>query len=266
MILYQILLFTSIYPKVNTISYHNKNTAFTSRCPQIRDAQWVCQKVKSFPHISSTKVVATTSELVKKHINAQDRYLFILSPELFQKPQERKILKLIEWQGKLEEKMVKTRKKWAALKKENFRAIDTILKQFKQDKLGNCGEDAFVSAAILRLNGVKNVYTAGLKIDKCQQDHAICIFNKNGKPYSGKVERDTIIIDPWFGAADFAHNIIQKYKNLYSNFFEKLKPNSEISFYKVQKFNLSQEEVFLLSIQRPELLYPENNRCFMQKK
>lgn len=251
---------------MNTINKQIQQPSFSSRCPEIRDAQWVCQKVKSFPHISSTKVTIPVTDLAYKHPDLYNKFTRFPYPDLFKKPEEHKIVRIFEWQKNLVKKMSHARDDWGVLRKGDFKTVGAILGQFKYNRLGNCGEDAFLSAAILRLNGIKNAYTASIKIDKYSQDHAVCAFNRSGKPYSGKIERDTIIIDPWIGVADFASNVFQKYKDSFSKYFVGLNQDSKIFFDNIRKFNISGEEEFLLSIRRPELLYPESNRCFMQKK
>lgn len=251
---------------MNTINKQIQQPSFTSRCPEIRDAQWVCQKVKSFTHISSTKTAIPVTDLAYKHPALYDKFSKFPYPDLFKKPEEHKIVRIFEWQKKLVKKMNRARDDWGVLRKGDLKTVGAILGQFKYNRLGNCGEDAFLSAAILRLNGVENAYTTSIKIDKYLQDHAVCAFNRSGKPYSGKIERDTIIIDPWIGVADFATNVFQKYKDSFSKYFVGLNQDSKIFFDNIRKFNISGEEEFLLSLKRPELLYPESNRCFMQKK
>ena len=251
---------------MNTISQQIKQPSFSSRCPEIRDAQWVCQKVKSFPHISSTKITIPVTDLAYKHPTLYDKFTKFPYANLFKIPEEHKIVRIFEWQTRLVEKINRAREEWRVHRNGDFKTVGAILGQFKYNKLGNCGEDAFLSAAILRLNRIENAYTASLKIDKLSQDHAVCVFNRSGKPYSGKIDRDTIIIDPWIGVADFATNVFQKYKDSFSKYFVGLNQNSKISFDKIRRINISGEEEFLLTLKRPELLYPESNRCFMQKK
>ena len=251
---------------MNTISQQIQQPSFTSRCPEIRDAQWVCQKVKSFPHISSTKVTIPITNLAYKHPTLYGKFTKFPYADLFKIPEEHKIVRIFEWQKRLVDKINRARDEWGVLRKGDFKTVGAILGQFKYNKLGNCGEDAFLSAAILKLNGIENAYTASLKIDKHSHDHAVCVFNRNDKPYSGKIERDTIIIDPWIGVADFATNVFQKYKDSFSKYFVGLNQDSKISFDKIRRINISGEEEFLLTLKRPELLYPESNRCFMQKK
>lgn len=251
---------------MNTVSSRNTQQSVTARCPQVRDAQWVCQKVKSFPHISSTKVTIPIANLADKHAGLYEKFVKFPFASLFKSPEDNKIARIFEWHQRLIQKMNRARDEWGVLRKGDYKTVGAILGQFKYNKLGNCGEDAFLSAAILKVNGVENAYIAKLTIDKLTQDHVACVFNKDGRPYSGKIEKDTMIIDPWLGVADFASKVFQKYKNLFSDYFIGLRPDSKISFGEIKRINLTGEETLLLSIKRPELLYPNSERCFMQKK
>ena len=144
--------------------------------------------------------------------------------------------------------------------------MNNVLGQFKHDKLGNCGEDAFMSAAILRINGLDNACTAGLKVDGQYFDHFVCVFNKDGSTFNGKPNKNTIIIDPWVGMADFASNMFQKYKNVFNKFLIGINPQSEISFRDVDEIKISGLERFVLTMKHPELRYSNSTREFMQKK
>lgn len=251
---------------MNTINKQIQQPSFSSRCPEIRDAQWVCQKVKSFPHISPSKVTVPIVGLAYKNPNVYKRFSKYPYPDLFNIPQEHKITRIFDWQRRIVQKINNARDEWTGKRRGDFRLFEAILGQIKYSKLGNCGEDAFLSATILKLNGVEHTYTATLKIDDLLHDHAVCAFNRNGQPFSGEIKRDTILIDPWIGIADFAANIIPKYKNLYSEFFNGIKPDSKITFDRVKRINLNNNEQFLLKIEYPELLYHKTGRRFMRNQ
>ena len=48
----------------------NKSSTFTSRCPQVRDADWVCRTINhKLPHFSSTKMQPFIENYLKKNAN-----------------------------------------------------------------------------------------------------------------------------------------------------------------------------------------------------
>ena len=66
--------------------------------------------------------------------------------------------------------------------------------------------------------------------------------------------------------ADFASNMFQKYKNVFSELLIGIKPQSEITFRNVAEVGISGMERFLLIMKHPELCYPNSAREFMRKK
>ena len=251
-----------------TNSIQNKNIAFTARAPQIKDAQWVARKVRSFPHISTTRLSAPIWNLQEQNLALYDRYMAKKSFERFvpKNDNEAKLVKLFAWHKRMINKLKNARDEWRVGRKDDFRRVSSVLGQFKYDKVGNCGEDAFLSGAIAKINGVENVYTAKLNVDDSVVDHVVCFFNSDGAKFDGNIKNDTIIIDSWIGEADYAKNMFVKYKNLCQKFFFNLKPNSEIRFQNVSPINLSGSEQLVLSLKYDNLRYPSLTREFMQKK
>lgn len=246
----------------------NQNIPFTARPPQIKDAQWVARTVRSFPHISTTRISASMWKLQEQNLGLYDRFVSKKPFEHFmpQNEHELKIVKLFAWQKRIINRIAKARDEWSVGHKDDYRRVGNVLNQFKYDKIGNCGEDAFLSAAIVKMNGVKNVYTAKMKVDDSPIDHVVCVFNSDGSSFNGKVKKDTIIIDSWIDQADFASNMFVKYKNLCQKFFFNLKPKSEIGFREITPVELTGEEQFVLSLKYDKLRYPSLTREFMQKK
>ena len=253
---------------MNNLNFSQNSPSFTARSPQIKDAQWVARTVRSIPHVSSTRVSAPMWGLQEKYSDLYIRFLNKKPYEHFvaRDEQEMKIVKLFAWQKRLIKKLVKAREEWRVGVKDDYRRVTNVLGQFKYDKIGNCGEDAFLSASIVKMNGVKNVYTARMNIDDAQVDHVVCVFNPDGSKFDGKVKKDTIIIDSWINEADFASNMFVKYKNLCKKFFFNLKPQSKISFRDIKPIELSGSEQLLLSMKYEKLHYPSSTREFMQKK
>jgi len=257
----------------------NDKIAYTGRCPQIKDAQWVCHIVRSdFPHFSSTRFSAPVYKYI---MNNLDLYNSTVNASLKRNfgsktPEQQKLTRIFEWRRRSLQKYREIR---------DFRrygchttggSVNNILKQFENDRFGNCGEDAYVSAAILNINGIKNAYTAGLKVDNDVIDHAVCVFNKDGAPltvktfqFDGtpvgwKINRNTIIIDPWLDAADFASNMFVKYKNLCRKFFSNIKDNSKFELCNVKIMNLTGADKLLLSLEHKNLRYPSLRKDFME--
>lgn len=248
---------------------NSSNTqSFTARAPQVRDAQWVCRKVRSFPHISTTRISAKMWDLKEQNWNLYDRFTSTKPFEHFfpKNEHEFKITKLFAWQKRIIKRITYAREDWRVGAKDDYRKVSNIMGQLKYDKIGNCGEDAFLSAAITKINGVNNVCTAKMKIDNSPIDHIVCVFNADDSVFNGKIKKDTIIIDSWINQADFASNMFVKYKNLCQKFFFNLKPNSEIGFREITPIKLSGEEKLVLSLKYDKLRYPSVTRSFMQKK
>lgn len=112
---------------MNTISQQIKQPSFSSRCPEIRDAQWVCQKVKSFPHISSTKITIPVTYLAYKHPTLYDKFTKFPYANLFKIPEEHKIVRIFEWQTRLVEKINRAREEWRAHRNGDFKTVGAIL-------------------------------------------------------------------------------------------------------------------------------------------
>ena len=77
-------------------------------------------------------------------------------------------------------------------------------------------ETAGAAEIALKMNGVKNSYTANLSYNGNMLDHSVCVFNKDGSEFTGVVNNKTIIVDPWAGFADFANNAFVRYKNMFA--------------------------------------------------
>lgn len=246
----------------------NKNITFTARSPKIKDAQWIARKVRSIPHVSTTRIDAPMWDLKEQNIVLYDRFMNKRSFEHFvvKNDYEAKIIKLFMWQRKLIRRLQNLREEWGIGRKDDYRRVSNVLGQFKYGKIGNCGEDSFLSAAIAKINGINNVYTAKLKVDDSEIDHVVCIFNSDGSRFDGHVKKDTIIVDSWIGEADFAKNMFVKYKNLCKKFFFSLESNSKISFKDVTPVDLSEEEQKVLLNKYDCFQYSSSSRNFMQKK
>lgn len=238
----------------------NNNISFNGRCPQIRDAQWVARKVISeYPHISTSRL---GKQITRIQQNNKDTFCnFMRSKRKFSniKPQSKKeniIFRIFDWRSTFSDKIDNARNAWVPSSKNESAFINNLINQLKYEKVGNCGEDSMLAQAILKINGVENAYTAGLKVDGEKIDHCVCVFNKDGSIFDGTVNKNTIIIDPWFeGGADFAANMFVKYKNMAKKFFPGIHKNSKITFRDIYDFYISGTERLLLQLKHNNFVY-----------
>ena len=251
---------------ISKTSISAQNT-FTSRCPQVRDADWACRVVKLYPHMSSSKIKKRILNIaVNKGLLAEDQGIHYLRFLNRRSILGSKFLGIYNCFRRLVEQFHYVRHYWTDGFSSDLRLINNVIHQFRHDKLGNCGEDAYLAAAIIRMNGIENVYTASLKRKKrkVKIDHSFCIFNKDGSVFNKKDISKAIIVDPWIGRADFASVILSEYKNIYGNYLN-IFPNSKLRFRKIKKINLSEPETLLLSLRFDKFRYPYTEREFMQK-
>ena len=257
-------MFRTIVMDNNSLS---SNIAFTSRCSQIRDAQWVCRKVRSFPHISTTYWNANVVKLAEQNFEIYDRFMHQSQVNRYipKDPHAIKCVKIFSWYKRLVKNISKARREWDVGGNNSYRRVNNILGQFRYEKLGNCGEDAYLAASILKMNGVENACVATLKADGDVQDHVVCLFNKDGSQFDNENLKKTIIIDPWLGVVDFASNMSVKYKNLFLEKLGGLTENSNISFQKYDDVDFSERELRFLKLSHPNLCFPTNSKKkFMQ--
>ena len=272
---------------------NSNSTAFTSRCVQVRDAQWVCHKVNEvFPHESTTKFkplfekqlrrilgkkvnepAPLSMESIKKYI----REINIprkLCPRGFKEKLKQNFMFLF---GKCSKDELKSLyyidEKIASL--GNCRTecdklfgdsneLLKVLRMFEVYKSANCSENATIAELILKINGFENARTLHLKY-KNVPEHAVCVFNKDGSPFEKIINNKSIIIDPWIGKADFANNMIRFYKNMLSNNF--LINSVHGNLYEVlNSVKLSPCELIKFREKYPQLLFKSENHKFMQQK
>lgn len=239
------------------INSQNNNISYTGRCPQIKDAQWVCRTVRSaYPHIALTKI----APVIKRYRDSFSS----LQVEGTPKKENPAILRILKRQKINIRKINTIREERRKEKMNDVRRVNHIIEQFKNDKLGNCGEDAFLSAAILKMNGVKNAYVAKLKTDKQNIDHAVCLFNKDGSVFDGKNCKNTIVVDSWLDCADFAANIFTKYKCMCKNLLSGINDESQIGFRDVRQIDISGGEALILTLSHDKLRFPSLSREFMK--
>ena len=262
-----IYFFRRVYSHMNSLNNINNNFSFKGRCPQVKDAQWVCHVVNTaYPHVSTTRFSAPMYKIKKENNELYNKFLD-QKPFSFSEPfnfKELKLVAMFDWQKRLVEKLNSVRQEWQYAIKNDFRRVNNLIGQLKHDKIGNCGEDAMLAEAILKINGVDNACTASLKVGNSKIDHSVCVFNRDGSPFDGKVTKNTLVIDPWFGTADFASNMFLKYKNLCKKYFFNIKDDSKIGFRNIKSLDISGEETLLLALRHDKLMFPGITKEFMQ--
>lgn len=246
---------------LSMFSANNSNINFTSRCAQIRDAQWVCRKVNSYSHISPSYINKSFQRIARPYYDAFKR-----GENVYKTPAGLRIFYISEWLDKLIEnfRMIRILRNIGC--KSDYGRVNRFLAQLKFDKMGNCGEKSFIAAAILKTNGIKDACIANLKIDNKKIDHSVCIFNSDNSPFDGIIGKNTIIVDPWVGDADFAHNMFVKYKNQYRYLINKdINSKSKMDILIPRHLYLSDTQKLALAIENPDFIYPAKSRDFMKK-
>lgn len=268
---------------------------FTGRCMQIKDAQWVCRTVHTtLPHISTTKFKPAFTKLYFKNFPEQKNTTFpqtiyqlkllmdnvnLLTKDEYSKlnpveklkfklkrilssKESKKNLKILTKCKELILNMGKYRNQYENSKISQLKKTLTLLEQYK---IGNCQEDAILAELILKMNGMKNATYATLlnESTRKQIDHAVCIVNKDGSKFNGKITNKTIIIDPWAGKADFAKNMIPFYKNTMNEYFD-INSNTAITFLPVETVYLTDDAINTLRKKYNSFIYKNKTRKFMQ--
>lgn len=233
------------------------NPSFTSRCPQIKEAQWVCHNVAvNFPHLSSTRISAFVSKIEDKYPKLYDEFIWE-NPSAgrfinLKTEQEKKIVDIFKWRKGLI-RSINNERRIRQGYTTDLDKVYSLLSQLKYLKVGNCAENAALSELIMKLNGYKNVYTAAINVGKHQVDHRICFFNRDGSPFDGKIGKNTVIVDSWIEETDFADRMLVRYRNMYKDFLF-IPKCGKLSFRSVRNFNLSNEELAQIASEFPELL------------
>lgn len=199
--------------------------SFRARCPEIKLGQNVCHLVNSgFPHYSMSKY----DPFIEKHIKKTH------------KPQSIMPLKM---------KLSGERPVPDCPSYVYFRDLFDYIRKFH---FFNCHESSLLAELVLKMNNIKNSYTASVYNGDAGIDHVVCIFNRDGSQYDGKVKNNqTIIVDPWAGICDFANNVFKEYEGFWSENFEidkmyAVQGNGKYNFRNVKSMKISDEELDML--------------------
>lgn len=264
---------------MNNISINN-SPVFTSRKAVIRDANWVCHKINAnLSHCSTTKHIPTYKKLIMENPNfvknspmpesMKSLLQFIkllteqpLKPYQLESNSLKQNVNLLNYSKHIIPNLGRVRN--LAEYKYGPKTIQSVIYQLSEFKLGNCYENAKVAEFILLLNGIENACLAKLYNNNKPIDHIVCLFNKDGSSFNGKINNSTIVIDNWAGKTDYAKNMCSYYKNLYKDYFY-IPANSFIDYKEFEKLNLSSKEICKLKEKYPNFLF-QAKRKFMSEK
>ncbi len=281
--------------------HSNYNISFTARCPQIRDADWVCRTINNtLPHTSSTKLFPVYKKILSKYLKP---YASVVPKDTIE------LSELLDWmildktdfkkltpignimhklhyffmpsnKKHLQNLLIAIRKNIHQLGNNREKCMGEIppvykcLKMLEVYKQGNCFENAKIAELILKMNGIKNAYTVFLKKNNHYIDHNFCLFNKdNGLNYQAKDNntfiidpwnKKTIIIDPWCNKADFIDNMMILYENRMKNHFN-IDRKQNLTFEIHDIINLSEKDLGELREKFPQFVYKNSKRKFMDK-
>ncbi len=264
---------------ITPISQNQYTPTFTAKCPQIRDADWVCHVInRTFPHFSSSKQQVRIINLLKRNrseikyektpINLTEVYDIL---ENF-KPKDKKSklaqqLKTIK--ETLERYAIKRFSAESLMGRGN--KIFESLYLMEKFQFGNCSEMAMIAELILKMNGIHNACCASLNkglqrssyLDWKDLDHLVCVFNRDGSLFTGKPTKDTIIIDPWANKAGFAKDMERFYRNEFSHFF-KLDPDEVFKYEPAYVVELSDFAMAKVKDKYHPFIFKNKSRGFMQ--
>jgi hypothetical protein len=225
---------------MNTIQSYTPS--FQARCPQICEAQRVCHIINSgYAHASTTRIKPALYNLMAKD-NVSDAFKN----------------KYYVWLRRFSEQMQEVRDTFQGSVKGIMTSKLRPMKIFQQLKLyhmGNCNENAVAAEAILKLNGVPNACCATLKKGNASIDHMVCVFNRDGSKFDGKIKNNqTIIVDPWLGKADFANNMFKYYENNCKTLLN-FKNDEKFAFGQIIESEISDFDKTMMKQFYPDLFY-----------
>lgn len=139
---------------------------------------------------------------------------------------------------------------------KNFDDADYLIQFVKNFRQANCGEMSILTYIILKMNGFKNVYVAGLKKGNKSVDHAVCFVCRDGSAYNKhRNNNNTIIVDPWAGITGFYNEIFKNYQGIFKERGINVSKRGKLRFDEFFNLNLSDKDIKKLRLKYPELLY-----------
>ncbi len=200
----------------------------------IRDADKVCRIIaKEFPAISGTRVETM------KFANENDRFINYYKKKQFQN----KVIRDDAWK--------------LFTPAEPLYFYQRFIKNMKNYKNINCADYTKLAELILAANGIKTVKARILTQNLKQLDHAVLVANPPGSNflvYKNKDLKNMIIIDPWLGFADYAHNAIIKYNSEYAKFLALGNKYVKLLFTSEQNPKITQSTIDYLKCNFPQFI------------
>ena len=264
---------------ITPISQSQHSPTFSARCPQVRDADWVCRVINhTFPHFSSSKQQVRIINLLKRN---RSTIKYDTTPKTLTdvydilenfKPKD-KTSKLSMQLKKIKEILERYAIKRFSAESEmgHGNKIFESLYLMEKFKFGNCSEMAMIAELILKMNGIQNACCASLNkglqrspiTEWIDLDHLICVFNKDGSVFDGKITPQTIFIDPWANKAGFAKDMERFYRNEFSHFF-KLDPDEVFKYEPAYIVDLSEFTMGKVKNKYQPFIFKNPHRKFMQ--
>lgn len=208
---------------MNNINTSNSMN-FTGKSRLLRDADWVCRKVKTtFPAISPNRLYRENAELIMANPRFE-KFIYEKGAVLMQDRRDRKFLS------------------------SPFNILSEIIYSAKEHKVAHCAELSSLAEMVARMNGVKNCYRFSMK----DYDHSFLLISEN--PVSRGIKLTDIIIDPWLGISGRVKNIFMQYEHQYGKIFP-FDPQENVVLNKRKPLDLNDNEIKFLREKFPELVF-----------
>ena len=146
---YAKILFTGFSYGMNVTDSYNL-PIFKAHCPGIRLGRDVCNTVnREFPHYSMFRFGPYIKKGLSRKIISPKEYMRIMNVSPYINPNNY----------------------------DNPTAyFPDLFNSINKYHCFNCHESALLSALILKLNGIKNAYTAFIRDGKARENHVLCLF------------------------------------------------------------------------------------------
>jgi len=257
-------------------STYEQNLTFNARCPQIRDADWVCRVInQTLPHSSTSKHQTRIIKFLKSH---RDVLKYEWTPRNLAQICEILKKKYRGCNNMLQQKMNNIKKFIENFGKKRLEAQDIMPNKVFESlylmevfKVGNCSENAVLAELVLKMNNIRNACCAtmfkAVPGDSCcdwsDLDHAVCVFNKDGSLFNGKKTKHTIVIDPWVGKAGFMDDMERFYRNELSGYFN-IEPHELFKYERVETVYVSDFAMEKLKEKYTPFIFKNKTRSFMK--
>lgn len=223
----------------------NNTISFGGSRQFLREADWVCRKVKSeFPMISPTHVYYSNPERILNNKNYME-FLMNKSLQLQEDRADRHFLK------------------------RGYKFLKEVLYSAAVHKVGNCSESVSLAEMIAKMNGVKNCYRLSfaeanpkkiMSVDSRNKlDHTVLMVSKNPVDQDGIKPSESLIIDPWLGISGRMRDIVTRYKNEFAKIL-KINKDTSLAFKLSEPLDLNEYDIEILRLGYPELIYKKKDK------